>query len=210
MVKQSMVMMYEPIIIKSVVIVEGGIIGSSIARSLVRRGMPNVTVLDPTPTGLTSPASWAWLNANQKAPPAYKWLNQLGMRGWRVDSLLKDLPSWNGSLVCFREIQDVMSGGYSSEGPLSDERIKELEPEANFTAAGHVYYFSDEGCVDPCQAVLALRGDDVTIISDKRVVGLVRDETGRVVGVETRASDDDDDAQICLRPRLIVAQATLI
>ncbi|KAI2512801.1 FAD dependent oxidoreductase [Fragilaria crotonensis] len=178
-----------------IVIVGGGIIGSSIARSFLRRGFTNVTVYDPTPTGRTSPASWAWLNANQKSPPHYKWLNQLGMRAWRVDPLLKDLPTWNGSLVCFPELQNNDNmGGYSVEGPLDETRIKEIEPNADFPQ-GHVYSFPDEGCVDPCQAVLTLRGDDMTIISNEIVVGLVRDTTtGRVVGIQTTRTLDANAA----------------
>jgi glycine/D-amino acid oxidase-like deaminating enzyme len=177
-----------------IVIVGGGIIGSSVARSFIRRGFTNVTIYDPTPTGRTSPASWAWLNANQKSPPHYKWLNQLGMRAWRVHPLLKDLPTWNGSLVCFRELQNDNMGGYSVEGPLEEMRIKEIEPHAEFPQ-GHVYSFPDEGCVDPCQAVLTLRGDDMNVISNEVVVGLVRDlTTGRVMGIQTTRTTNSSEA----------------
>jgi len=186
--------------IQSAIVVGGGIIGSSIARALVQRsGMKQVTVYDPTPTGTTTPASWAWLNANQKPPHAYRSLNQLGLRGWRSDSLLESLPSWTGTLIRTKEKLEL-NGGYTAEGPLSTERIRELEPEANFTdiinGTGHVYYFADEGHVNPHEAVRTLRqeamGNGASFVSEERVVGLVRNkDDNRVIGVKVSLSSRD-------------------
>jgi len=183
--------------IQSAIVVGGGIIGSSIARALVQRcGKMKVTVYDPTPTGKTTSASWAWLNANQKPPHAYKSLNQLGLRGWRSDSLLASLPSWNGTVVRTKEKLEL-NGGYTAEGPLNTKRIREIEPQAKFGNAGHVYYFADEGHVNPHEAVLALRQEandnGVLFVSDERVIGLVRDDKdNRVVGVKVTSSSRDD------------------
>lgn len=174
--------------VQSAIVVGGGIIGSSIARALIQRGVEEVTVYDPTPAGKTTAASWAWLNANQKPPPSYRSLNQLGLRGWRSDALLQSLPSWSGTLVRTPHELDL-AGGYTAEGPLSVERIRELEPEANFTdTSGYVYYFADEGHVNPRSAVLALRreaaGLGASFVSDA-VGSLLRNHEGRVVGVRT-------------------------
>jgi glycine/D-amino acid oxidase-like deaminating enzyme len=188
--------------IKSIIVIGGGIIGSSIARSLKRKNPAiHVTVIDPTPFGLTTPASWAWINANNKSPPSYKFLNQLGMRSWRMHPLYNQLPEWKGSLVCYPTPQETIGGGYSCEGPLSEDRIQELEPNAKFTN-GYVYHFPDEGFVDPCFAVKALRegtGDanccednshKIHMISNQRVVELIRDTTDRVIGVKTETTDN--------------------
>ena len=180
---------------RSVIVVGGGIIGSSIARALTQRGLQKVTVYDPTPTGTTTPASWAWLNANQKPPQAYKSLNQLGLRGWRSDPLLRDLPKWAGTLVKTSKKIEI-TGGYTVEGPLSTERIQELEPEANFATdnadSTYVYYFADEGHVDAQEAVRALRQEakdnGALFVTDKRAVGLVRNSKQEVVGVKTSSS----------------------
>lgn len=86
-----------------------------------------------------------------------------------------------------------VTGGYATKGPLSIEQIRKLEPEANFTYYNetgiYVYYFADEGHVNPQEAVLALRQDamcnGVNFIDDERVVGLVRDsKDSRVIGVK--------------------------
>ena len=197
--------------IQSAIVVGGGIIGSSIARALTQRGM-EVTVYDPTPTGTTTPASWAWLNANQKPPHSYKSLNQLGLRGWRSDPVLSSFPFWTGTLVRTKEKLEL-NGGYSAEGPLDINRIRELEPEANFNTinetitTGYVYYFADEGHVNPHEAVLALRQEaaknGATFVIGERVVDLVRNNDNKVVGVKvvpSISSQEDDD--VCMTEKL--------
>mmetsp|Transcript_19860 Transcript_19860/g.28116 ORF Transcript_19860/g.28116 Transcript_19860/m.28116 type:complete len:817 (+) Transcript_19860:54-2504(+) len=171
---------------KKVVVIGAGILGSSIALNLARRGITNVTVFDHhdysrqkssssssdnhhdnnnddnnITNGATTPASWAWLEANGKSSISYQWLNQLGMHYWKnCDSLLKDLPIWNGALVGYGAKpprQFSPNAGYPMEGPLSKERITELEPSANFKNMEHVYFFPSEGHVDPSIAVRTLR-----------------------------------------------------
>jgi glycine/D-amino acid oxidase-like deaminating enzyme len=133
--------------------------------NLARRGI-QVTVLErgsSKETGVTTPASWAWLNANQKDPPHYRWLNQLGMLSWRRDKALRKYPVWSGSLVQYKEQPKASRlAGYEHEGPLDSERLLELEPHATFSD-GPVYYFPGEGYVDPAEAVTAMR----QIASDK-------------------------------------------
>ena len=183
--------------VQSVIVVGGGIIGSSIARALSQRGGPstNITVYDPTPTGVATPASWAWLNANQKPPHGYKSLNQMGLRGWRSDALLSNLSSlkWSGTVVQTKEKLEL-TGGYRAEGPLSAKRIRELEPEANFTINSDFYYFADEGHVNPEEAVLAMRQEaadnGVNFVSDDRVVSLVSNSDGEFIGVKTASSKE--------------------
>lgn len=137
-------------------------LGSSLALHLARQGC-QIKVVDAQPSrnqlGRTTPASWAWLNANGKSPPLYAWLNQLGMEGWRRDSVLKHLPTWCGSLVrCLDAPEEV--GGYRWEGPLIQERVKGLEPSADFEVAnGEVYYYPEEGLVDPLEAVERIRDE---------------------------------------------------
>lgn len=176
---------------RKAVVIGGGIVGSSVALNLARRGV-NVTVLDRLPEtelGVTTPASWAWINANNKSPPAYQWLNQLGMRSWRRDSVVKDLPVWNGALVQYKQDLHFL-GGYSIEGPLSSYRIQELEPHSNFTeAGGPIYFFADEGSVNPAAAVRSMRQAakelGVRFMPGQNVTALVRNEEGWITGVES-------------------------
>src|SRR5688500_3832177 len=64
---------------QSVVIVGAGIIGSSLARELVRGGS-NVTLVDAGEAGTgTTAASFAWVNSYLKEPHSYAQLNALGL-----------------------------------------------------------------------------------------------------------------------------------
>lgn len=176
---------------REAIVIGGGIVGSNVALNLARRGI-NVTVFDrlgESELGATTPASWAWINANQKSPQAYQWLNQLGMYGWRKDPVCVDLPIWNGALVQFKDAP-LFHGGYSVEGPLSERRVHELEPQSNFSYSnGSVYFFSDEGCVDPAAAVRSMRQAahdlGVRFRFDQNVTTLIRDPEGRVTGVQS-------------------------
>jgi len=197
----------------NVVIIGGGIIGTSVALHLARYGRDNdsngikVTVVDRLPPsraspaamsshGLTTPASWAWLNANDKSPMQYQWLNLLGMRGWRTDPVYLDdcAPTFCGSLVRYRAAPDFF-GGYKAEGPLSQERILELEPQSNCSynlqsnGSWPVYYFGEDGLVDPAEAVERLRRSaeqlGVNFLEGRNVTNFIRDENGQVVEVCT-------------------------
>jgi len=180
----------------NIVVVGAGILGSSVALNLARqRGISHsyrITVVDPASNasepGATTRSSWAWLNANQKRPPSYQQLNALGLHAWRCDPLLADLPDWKGSLVQCDSDGDTDDGdstvdlscvgGFYAQpiGPLTDEELRALEPNVQFTkktlskatgtktteeqqdeSASSVYYFPNEGCVDPCEAVQRMR-----------------------------------------------------
>ena len=129
--------------------------------------------------GTTTPASWAWLHANQKRPHTYRWLNQMGNHVWKHEPILRSLPIWNGSLARFESNDTtiagndarehpacVQQGGYAAEGPLSLEQVFDLEPYADFSGSGatnddqptgSIYFFPDEGHVDPMSAVQVLQ-----------------------------------------------------
>lgn len=198
---------------KRIVVVGGGMVGTSLALALKRR-RPNidVTILEKLPignVGETTPASWAWLNANGKSPKHYQILNQLGLHAWKHEPNLASLVSWSGSLVRFeKKPQFVLDGGYPAEGPLSLSRIHELEPQSNWKlddsaesteCNGYTFFFKDEGCVDPSAAVRKLREaavlHGVKVVDGVEVSSVRKDtETKQVCGVRAvDASNDDFD-----------------
>jgi glycine/D-amino acid oxidase-like deaminating enzyme len=195
--------------LKRVIIVGGGIIGSSIAFFLAK-GLPDleVSVLDllsEETLGRTTPASWAWLNANGKEPKSYQILNQLGLHVWKAYEMISDLPTWMGSLVRFESPPKfVDEGGYPNKGPLNVSQIMELEPFANWQLSteenvdneGFTYLFPDEGCIDPSAAVKRFRNAAKTLgvqfMSNQNVTNILRDEeTGSICGVESSNIDSD-------------------
>ena len=208
---------------QAISIVGGGILGSATALFLAQK-LPNATIVvldqeEESALGTTTPASWAWINANSKSPKSYQVLNQLGIHAWKHEKHLSSLPNWMGSLVRFEEIPDFLKeghplcdGGYPAEGPLSSSRIQELEPFANWKLnntcgqesdsheTGFTYHFPDEACVDPSEAVMALQQAckdlGVKFLMGHNVTGVVRDDaTGRVNGILSKTSNNGKECQ---------------
>lgn len=74
-------------------------------------------------------------------------------------------------------------------GPLSRDEWIQLEPEADLMG-GHVYFFEEEGCVDPCAAVQRIRDVSkslgVEFISNQSMTMVLRDELGKVTGIKAQ------------------------
>jgi glycine/D-amino acid oxidase-like deaminating enzyme len=179
---------------RTAVVVGAGILGSAVALNLARMGV-KVTVLDrlgEAEAGEATPASWAWINANQKYPISYRRLNQLGMDAWHRDIAISHLPDWKGAIVRFGDAPEN-DGGYAIEGPLSKQRLMELEPQSSLTENdGYVYYFPEEGCVDPVAATSTIRRAakdlGVKFILGQNVTEVLRDPSGRITGVVSGSS----------------------
>jgi glycine/D-amino acid oxidase-like deaminating enzyme len=84
-----------------VIVIGAGIMGTSIAYHLARRGA-HVTVLEKArPAAGATQDSFAWLNSYQKNPHSYYELNLAGVMGWRRLALEmgSELPiQWGGSV----------------------------------------------------------------------------------------------------------------
>jgi len=219
--------------IKSAVVVGAGMFGSSIAHHLSRLGvkvmvlderknlLPSKSDDDDIDPGTATSSSFAWINGNSKTPLSYKQLNCLGMEVWRRHGVLKDLPVWCGTLVR-STIQDgdsqssIMSAYYSCVGPLDMDELSELEPGIDLSSAissddTEIHFYPEEGHVDPVQAVKVLRTsaneNEVDFIEGAVVTDLVRDEQGRVVGVEYTKTDDVSTQTVTADTVIIAAGA---
>lgn len=202
----------------SVVVIGAGMIGSSIAYHLSRRGvnvalmdiktniLPNSSNGDIDP-GTATASSFAWLNANDKAPLTYQQLNILGMETWRRHDLLKKYPNWSGSLIRKEqrdETSNVKSPHYSCVGPLSTKVVAQLEPGVDFSTElmqpkyveKEIYFYPQEGHVNPIEVVTALRSsarsNGVSFYQGVQIQELVRDKKGRIVGIKYTDSGSAD------------------
>jgi len=197
----------------SVVIIGAGIIGSSVAHHLSRRGDFKITLLDKSTSLLPKPAatdqddeihpgvatssSFAWLNANDKSPLSYMQLNQLGMEMWHRHDLLKKYPAWSGALLR-KETQNTCekNSRYVCIGPLDYGDAKCLEPgidwKENSEQSSEFYFYPEEGFVEPTEVVKGLRlsaqRNGVDFIGGAEIASLIRNEHGNVSGVEYTAA----------------------
>lgn len=200
---------------KSVIVVGAGMVGSSIAYHLSKHGAV-VTVIDQRTNllpssenngkgndntidpGTATSSSFAWLNANDKSPLSYKQFNCLGMEIWRRHDVLKNLPIWCGALIRTASTP-ITSPYYSCFGPLNAEDASRLEPGVKIPQSdkSEMYFYPEEGHVDPVEAVKALRSsahrNGVIFFEGTTVSKLVRDDTGKVVGVEYNKADNADE-----------------
>jgi glycine/D-amino acid oxidase-like deaminating enzyme len=219
---------------KSAVIIGAGMIGSSIAFHLSKRGV-NVTVLDQRNNilpsvdnineldpGTATSSSFAWLNANDKSPLSYKQFNQLGMEIWRRHDVLKQSPVWCGSLVKTRQRHrgsgDALNTNpfYLSVGPLDIREASRLEPGIQWSSeASDVHFYPEEGHVDPFAAVHALRSSAISngavFLESMQVNNLLRDDRDKVVGVSyTKSSDQFGKDGAELQPFWVPADVVVI
>src|SRR5450432_1828321 len=78
----------------SCAVIGAGVLGAGVAARLAEAGIA-VTLLEQAQPGhAATRSSFAWLNANDKAPRAYHDLNHAGMRAWAGLSAALDGAAW--------------------------------------------------------------------------------------------------------------------
>ncbi|MEE2670019.1 MAG: FAD-binding oxidoreductase [Gemmatimonadota bacterium] len=198
---------------RRVVVVGSGIVGSSIAYHLARRGA-EVTVCekDAPASGATS-KSFAWINASAgKRPFHYYRLNRLSSLAYRhlEAEVGGDFQvQWGGGLewaeeeeearVLRRNTAQQQKWGYPIH-LIEDDDFKELEPALE--PRGHVLaatWSREEGSIDPERATWALveaaRREGVAIQYPCEVTGIVL-RSGELRQVETSRGPLEADALV--------------
>lgn len=157
-----------------VAIVGAGIIGSSLACELTRRGA-DVTVFDTgQPGNGTSRTSLAWLNANKKQPRAYFDLSVEAMGLWRDHARTLDNASWyrpTGNLAwadteptraeLAERVTRLRSWGYRAD-LLDTRQAQQIEPALTIPGDAVIAHFPDEGHILGDTAARALLDRAVT------------------------------------------------
>ncbi len=174
-----------------VVVIGGGIIGSSFSYHLARRGARVTVVAESGAGGVATPATFGWLNASWGNPEPYYRLRDASLALWR--QLGAALPgigvSWNGCLTydlpepALRAyVAQHRSWGYpirlvdGVEAARLEPGLREPPPLSAFAEA--------EGAAEPAMAVGALLAASEARLIRAHVAAIVV-ERGRVAGIRT-------------------------
>jgi glycine/D-amino acid oxidase-like deaminating enzyme len=147
-----------------IVVIGAGIIGSSIAYHLAKAGAPPLIIDAGEGGGVTTPTSWAWLNASWGNPEPYYRLRMRSIAEWhRLARELPDLPiHFRGSLTwdvppgeLERYVAQHAAWGYRIRlvGRLE---MREREPRLS-TPPEIAALCEDEGVAEPKASAIMLR-----------------------------------------------------
>ncbi|GAA0247362.1 FAD-binding oxidoreductase [Cryptosporangium japonicum] len=139
----------------TVIIVGAGVLGCALADELTRRGAA-VTVVDAAEAGSgTSAATFAWINANNKAPESYRRLNVLGIEAhqragerWFHRSGTIQLAHTGEQLDALtRKVHRFAAVGYAAE-LLTPSDVVALEPSLSADGLVGAARYAAEGWLD--------------------------------------------------------------
>ena len=151
---------------KEAIVVGAGIVGSSIAYELSKRGV-KVTLIDKNmPGSACSGSSFSWINATYpKKPYSYNLFSQLGINAFHIMQRELSLDiKWNGSLEWSISMQDQEKliesvnelksyPKYSPTSIIGHKKAKKLEPYINFKGNENIIFSKADGAIDPRDAI---------------------------------------------------------
>jgi glycine/D-amino acid oxidase-like deaminating enzyme len=176
----------------SCVVIGAGVLGVCVAVRLAEAGI-RVTLLEQDQPGRAATrSSFAWLNANEKAPRAYHDLNYAGMRAWAGLSASLGGAAWyrpagniewaanaSGRAQLAARVRRLSGWGYPAH-LIDVAETAELEPSLRLPrSVTDVAWFPDEGYLLTERLVSQLVG-----LAVRHGATLLTGEAGRVVGLD--------------------------
>jgi glycine/D-amino acid oxidase-like deaminating enzyme len=191
---------------KTVVIIGGGIVGSSIGFHLSNLNN-TVIILDKGPfQDSCSSHSFAWVNAGSKSPIGYHKLCRSSVENWpafakklntEVGLNLNGTLKWEntaaGAEFAKKRVEELQSWGYHVE--IVDEQfINEKEPTLKLKDLTFAQFTKNEGHVEPKRVIDAcqfkIKENGGQIINNCEVTGFITDtKTNHITAINTTSGD---------------------
>jgi len=177
----------------SCAVIGAGVLGVCVAARLAEAGIAVTLLEQERPGHATTRSSFAWLNANDKAPRAYHDLNHAGMRAWAALSASLGGPAWYrpagniewaedapGCAQLAARVRRLAGWGYPAR-LIGAAEAAGLEPSLRLPAsAAEAAWFPGEGYLLTEPLVSQLTG-----LAVQRGATLLTGEPGRVTGLDT-------------------------
>src|SRR5262252_2258614 len=174
-------------------VIGAGVLGVSVAARLAGAGIAVTLLEQERPGHAATRSSFAWLNANDKAPRAYHDLNHAGMRAWAALSAHLGGAPWYrptgniewaagapGRARLAARVRRLAGWGYPAR-LIGAPEAAELEPSLRLPGSvAEVAWFPDEGYLLTEPLVSQLAG-----LAVRRGATLLTGEPGRVIGLDT-------------------------
>jgi len=174
-------------------VIGAGVLGVCVAARLAEAGIAVTLLEQARPGHAATRSSFAWLNANDKAPRAYHDLNQAGMRAWAALAESLDGAAWYrpagniewagtapGRAQLAARVRRLSGWGYPAR-MIGAAEAAGFEPSLRLPASvAEVAWFPGEGYLltEPLVSRLAER-------AVQRGATLLTGEPGRVTGLDT-------------------------
>jgi glycine/D-amino acid oxidase-like deaminating enzyme len=174
-------------------VIGAGVLGVCVAARLAEAGIAVTLLEQARPGHAATRSSFAWLNANDKAPRAYHDLNHAGMRAWAALAEILDGAAWYrpagniewaqtapGRAQLAARVRRLAGWGYPAR-MIGAAEAAGLEPSLRLPASvAEVAWFPGEGYLltEPLVGRLAER-------AVQRGATLLTGEPGRVTGLDT-------------------------
>ena len=174
-------------------VIGAGVLGVCVAARLAEAGIAVTLLEQARPGHAATRSSFAWLNANDKAPRAYHDLNHAGMRAWAALSESLDGAAWYrpagniewaetapGRAQLAARVRRLAGWGYPAR-MIGAAEVAALEPSLRLPASvAEVAWFPGEGYLltEPLVGRLAER-------AVQHGATLLTGEPGRVTGLDT-------------------------
>ena len=177
----------------SCAVIGAGVLGVCVAARLAEAGIAVTLLEQERPGHATTRSSFAWLNANDKAPRAYHDLNHAGMRAWAALSASLGGSAWYrpagniewaedapGRARLAARVRRLAGWGYPAR-LIGAAEAAGLEPSLRLPAsAAEAAWFPGEGYLLTEPLVSQLTG-----LAVQRGATLLTGEPGRVTGLDT-------------------------